>query len=164
MATLFDRAAALRSAIEASDIAVTWRTPDDLTRLSIEAMAASLGTARFTAHSSSHLTGLAPGRCHDGRMDSWKVRGASGFSFDAGSDPVEVLRTVRGTVDGFAAETPAVVGQDVRLRSERSFVGELTMVTASFGAADEIMRRLCARIADRFAGGVVEQETELIPA
>ena len=57
MVTTSERAAALRREIEASDTPVTWRTPDDLARRSIEAMAAYSGAPRLVSRGMLHLTG-----------------------------------------------------------------------------------------------------------
>ncbi|MDR1151194.1 MAG: hypothetical protein LBK72_01735, partial [Bifidobacteriaceae bacterium] len=57
MTTPSERAVALRQQIESSDIPVTWRTPDDLARRSVEAMAGMPGDEWLVSHGTLHLTG-----------------------------------------------------------------------------------------------------------
>jgi len=57
MTTTSERVAALQAKIAASDTKVTWRTPEDLSRRSVEAMVGTAGGHRLPSHGTLHLTG-----------------------------------------------------------------------------------------------------------
>jgi hypothetical protein len=99
MVTPSNRAADLLAAIQSSVIEVTWRTPDDLSRRSVEAMVASGDGARLPSHGFLHLTG--PGVSGSSALMDDVARLMSGFQrlVTAWGASLEGITTLRGKIN-----------------------------------------------------------------
>ena len=104
-----DRAAELRSAIETADIPVTWQTPDDLSRRSMEAMASTVDGRQLPSRGFLHLTG-------------WGVRGSSALMEDVAQLMTGFQRLVAAwgaSLDGFTnlrGKLPVTMTAKTKLR------------------------------------------------